>query len=83
MTNAKIEEIYALVEGALQKGQKAVSVHAYPFRMTEEMMDLYEGNEWYDFWVNLKEGYDYFEVEKLPPNIKVENKHYTIHESNE
>jgi len=83
MTNDKIEEIYALVESALQKGQKYVQVHAYPFRMTEEMMDLYEGNEWYDFWVNLKEGYDYFEVEKLPPNIKVENKHYTIHESNE
>ena len=83
MTDEKIEEIYALVEGALKKGQKDVQVHAYPFRMTEKMMDLYEGNEWYDFWVNLKEGYDYFEAEKLPPLIKVENKQYTIHESNE
>lgn len=83
MTDEKIEEIYALVEGALQKGQKYIQVHAYPFRMTEEMMALYSENEWYDFWVNLKEGYDYFEAEKYPANVKVENKQYTIYEANE
>lgn len=80
MTNAKIEEIYALVEGALQKGQKYVQVHAYPFRMTEETMALFSENEWYDFWVNLKEGYDYFEAEKLPPHVKVEDKKYKIYQ---
>ncbi len=80
MTNDKIEEIYALVESALQKGQKYVQVHAYPFRMTEEMMALFSENEWYDFWVNLKEGYDYFEAEKSPPHIKVEDKRYSIYE---
>ena len=83
MTDDKIEEIYALVENALQKGQKYVQVYAYPFRMTEENMALFSDNEWYDFWVNLKEGYDYFEAEKLPPLVKVENKQYTIHEGNE
>jgi len=80
MTDDKIEEIYALVEGALQKGQKYVQVHAYPFRMTEEMMALFSENEWYEFWVNLKEGYDYFEAEKSPPHIKVEDKQYKIYE---
>lgn len=83
MTDDKIEEIYALVESALQKGQKYVQVHAYPFRMTEENMALFSDNEWYDFWMNLKEGYDYFESEKLPPLVKVENKQYTIYEGNE
>ncbi len=83
MTNEKIEEIYDLVESALDKGQKYVQVHAYPFRMTEENMALYSENEWYGFWVNLKEGYDYFEAEKLPPSVKVENKQYTIHEGSE
>ncbi len=83
MTNVKIEEIYELVEEALQKGQKYVQVHAYPFRMTEENMAFYSENEWYDFWVNLKEGYDYFEAEKLPPLVKVENKQYSIDEENE
>ena len=83
MTDEKIEEIYDLVENALNKGQKYIQVHAYPFRMTEENMALFSDNEWYDFWVNLKEGYDYFEAEKLPPLVKVENKQYTIHEGNE
>jgi murein L,D-transpeptidase YafK len=78
MTNKKIEEIYALVETALKQGQKYVGVHAYPFYMTEENMNLYEGNHWYDFWTNLKEGYDYFEAEKRPPTIKVKNKQYQI-----
>lgn len=80
MTDAKIEEIYALVKKALYKGQKYVNVHAYPFRMTSENMNLYEGNYWYDFWVNLKEGYDYFEAEKRVPRIKTVNKRYEIYE---
>lgn len=83
MTDAKIEEIYALVEEAFKKGQKYVQVHIYPFRMTEENMALYSDHKWYDFWVNLKEGYDYFEAEKLPPFVKVKNKLYTVHEGNE
>ena len=83
MTDPMIEEIYDLVASALQKGQKYVQVHAYPFRMTEEMMALFSESEWYDFWVNLKEGYDYFEAEKYPASVKVKNKLYTIHEANE
>jgi murein L,D-transpeptidase YafK len=83
MTDEKIEEIYALVEAALDQGQKYVQVHIYPFRMTEENMVLYDESKWYDFWVNLKEGYDYFESEHLPPYIKVEKKHYSIKEAKE
>ena len=83
MTDEKIEEIYTLVEGALQKSQKYVQVHVFPFRMTDVNMALYSESEWYDFWTELKEGYDYFEAENLPPHIKVENKQYTIHEANE
>ena len=80
MTDEKIEEIYALVESALEHGQTYIDVHAFPFRMTEENMDLYEGNRWYDFWMNLKEGYDYFESEHRPPHIKIEAKRYEIYE---
>lgn len=83
MTDGKIEEIYTLVEGALQKSQKYVQAHIFPFRMTDVNLALYSESEWFDFWVNLKEGYDYFEVEKLPPHIKVEDKQYTIYEANE
>lgn len=73
MTDEKIEEIYMSVEGALQKGQKYVQVHAFPFPMTDTAMALYSDSEWYD----------YFEVEHLPPYIKVANGLYTIHEANE
>ena len=83
MTNVKIEEIYALVEGALKKGQRSVKVHAYPFKMTDENMAAHSENKWFDFWMNLKEGYDYFEAEHVPPTVKVKNKQYTIHEGNE
>ena len=34
MTNAQVDDIYRLVEAALAKGQKAVDMHAFPFRMT-------------------------------------------------
>lgn len=81
MTDEKITEIYTLVESALQQGQEYVQVHAFPFYMTQENMNFYEDTEWYDFWLNLKEGYDYFEAEKLPPHIEVSDKIYTIHET--
>jgi murein L,D-transpeptidase YafK len=81
MTNAKIEEIYKLVEKALKKGQKYVQVHAFPFRMSSQNMSKHERNRWYDFWTELKVGYDYFESEKLTSTITVKNKHYTIHEA--
>ncbi len=82
MTDEKIEEIYALVEEALSNGQREVKVHAYPFKMTDENMAKFTNSKWYDFWVNLKEGYDYFELEKLPAEIKVKGKRYSI-QSNE
>ncbi len=83
MTNVKIEEIYALVKGALKKGQRSVKVHAYPFKMTDENMAAHSENKWLYFWMNLKEGYDYFEAEHLPPTVKVRNKQYIISEGNE
>jgi len=78
MTDNKIEEIYELVEGALDDGQNIVRVHIFPFRMTEEKMQHYQTNEWYDFWSNMKEGYDYFEERGVPPNVEVEKKRYVF-----
>ena len=83
MTDEKIEEIYRLVEEALKKGQRRVQVHIYPFHMSEENMAAYSHYRWYDFWENLKEGYEYFEAEHLPPHIGVKNKRYVIGESEE
>ncbi|HHH37543.1 MAG TPA: murein L,D-transpeptidase, partial [Epsilonproteobacteria bacterium] len=78
MTDEKIEEIYALVEEALENGQKYVRVHIFPFRMTEERMQQYRFSQWYDFWSNLKEGYDYFEENGIPPDVGVKRKKYVF-----
>ncbi len=78
MTDRKIEEIYELVEKALDGGQDIVRVHIFPFRMTEAKMEQYRSNEWYDFWSNMKEGYDYFEEKGLPPNVEVEKMRYVF-----
>ena len=72
MTNPVIEEIYSLALAALGKGkQDALQVHVYPFRMTEERLQAYALNEWYDFWRNLKDVSDSFERTHLPPKITI------------
>lgn len=72
MTDPAIEEIYTLVAAALAGGQDFFRVHAFPFRMTDEKMDtLKEDAKWFDFWANLKEGYDYFEFLHRPPEVTV------------
>ena len=78
MTDEKIEEIYELVERALEKGQKIVRVHIFPFRMSREQMEEYRYHPWYSFWENLKEGYDYFERWHLPPDVRVEKGLYVF-----
>jgi len=78
MTDAKIEEIYGLVEAAHKAGEAYVPVHIFPFRMEDETMDAYSESRWYDFWMELKAGYDYFELEEVPPRVEVEEGHYVI-----
>jgi len=76
MTDEKIEEIYELVEQALEQGEKIVRVHAFPFQMTEANMQRHRGEKWYGFWENLKEGYEWFERYHHPPNVTVKQKKY-------
>ncbi len=72
MTDPAIEEIYTLAAAALDGGQAFFRVHAFPFRMTDEKMDtLKEDAKWFDFWSNLKEGYDYFEFLHRPPDVSL------------
>ncbi len=76
MTDTIIEEIWRVTEAALKEGQDHIPVHAFPFRMTEQNLALVEDNEWKDFWLNLKEGYDAFERTKYPPKVSVCEKRY-------
>jgi len=76
MTDPVIEEIYAVMEKAFDNGQSFIRVHVFPFPMTAENMAKYKTNENYPFWENLKQGWDWFESHKTPPNVNVANKTY-------
>lgn len=81
MTDCSIEQIYTLVDGALKKGQEFVRVHSFPFEMTDENLEKHKDSEHYDFWKNLKQGWDWFEKNRRPPDVGVKNGNYTFSES--
>jgi murein L,D-transpeptidase YafK len=78
MTDAYIEEIYALAREAFNGGQTKFHVHAYPFHMTADNMQRHRDSPWYPFWAKLKEGYDAFEAAGKPPIVKVCSKQYLV-----
>ena len=78
MTDQGIEEIYLIVEAAHSSGQDIVPVHAFPFRMNHDRLMLEQNNEWFEYWQNLKQGYDLFEKDHLPPTVTVSGQRYTF-----
>ena len=78
MTDALIEEIYALARESYIGGQDTIQVHAMPFRMTEANMVRHQSNTWYPFWQTLKQGYDHFELTHVPPPVAVCQKQYMV-----
>ncbi len=78
MTDAKIEEIFTLCAAAHEGGQAFFRIHIFPFRMTSERIRTAAGSKWEEFWINLKEGYDHFEVHKTPPDVSLENGRYVF-----
>jgi murein L,D-transpeptidase YafK len=81
MTDARIEEIYALAREAFAGGQAYFHVHIMPFRMTAANMASHRDSPWYPFWLRLKEGYDSFEATGKPPIVKVCGKQYMVNVS--
>lgn len=71
VTDDLVEEIYLLAEASIAKGHN-VPVHIFPFRMHAQNMYRYQQNQWFDYWANLKQGYDAFEMTKIPPKYSVE-----------
>jgi murein L,D-transpeptidase YafK len=81
MTDESIEEIFAIADASFRNDQKFFRVHIFPFKMNEENIKKQKETEWYGFWNNLKEGYDFFEETKIPPNVEVRNKKYIFETS--
>ncbi len=78
MTDALVEEIYALARDSFRGGQTSFQVNAFPFRMTDEKLGRYRKHEAYPFWTTLKQGYDYFEVNRVPPTVAVCERRYVV-----
>ena len=76
MTDKGIEKIYAEVENGFAGGQSFIRVHIFPFEMTTENLSAKSENPNHDFWTNLKTGWDWFERERIPPNVSVADKTY-------
>lgn len=76
ITDEKIKELYVLCLKSKATGH-APLVHSFPFKMTQENM-LNFGRQVPDpissFWQNIKTGYDWFEQEKIPKKVSVNEK---------
>ena len=71
MTNPVMDEIHNLTASAIDGGQDYVPIHVYPFRMTGENMKANATSPWFNFWANLKQGYDAFEQSHKPFAVNV------------
>lgn len=78
MSDASVEQLYTLVDAALKGGQPFVRVHCFPFRMTDGNLDGHGGSEHADFWRNLREGWDWFETHRRPPEVRVRGGKYVF-----
>ena len=78
MTDPVIEQIYRIMESAFDNGQPFVRVHIFPFPMTGENLNRHRNNTNYDYWVNLKTGWDLFEQNARPPDVEVEQGRYVF-----
>ena len=78
MTDEQIDQIYAVAREAFTGGQQAIQMQSYPFHMTAENMAKYRGDPNIEFWKQLKEGADNFEVAKQDVTVGVCNRHYVF-----
>ena len=79
MTDPVIDEIYPLAVAARKAGQKKISVHIFPARMTFEAMkglrEAYAGDEdALSLWTQLQPGYDCFEATGKLPKYRIDAK---------
>lgn len=75
MTDPLIEEIYLIVEAALQAAP-TVPIHIFPFRLSDERLQREHESPHIDFWQSLRTAHDLFEKHHRVPGITLENARY-------
>ena len=78
MTDYYMDEIFTLADRALASGQQEFQVHIFPFRLNLKNIEAHSTSNWLSFWLNLKEGYDYFETNRQVPIVGVKLKKYVF-----
>ncbi|HTZ67490.1 MAG TPA: murein L,D-transpeptidase family protein [Roseiarcus sp.] len=78
MTDEQVADIYAIARDSFNGGQREIQLQSYPFHMTAENMAKFRLDPNIDFWKNLKEGSDHFEVTKAEPSVLVCGKRYVF-----
>ena len=78
MTDEQVADIYAIARDAFRGGQREIQLQSYPFHMTAENLAKFRLDPNIDFWKELKNGSDHFEVTKQEPPVVVCGKHYVF-----
>ena len=78
MTNREIGEIYTIAREAFAAGQPEIQMQSMPFHMTADNIAKYRLDPNIDFWRELKNGADNFEVTKHEVAVGVCNTHYVF-----
>lgn len=78
MTDTQIAEIYAIARSSLAGGQRSIQMQSFPFKMTAENLAKHRLDPNIDFWKQLKEGSDHFEVTLQEPQVAFCNRRYVF-----
>lgn len=77
LTDDKVEEVYWLAVEAKTAGQRRIPVHIFPARLhpagLQKLRREFRDERLVNFWLNLQEGFDYFEQHRRLPTITVES----------
>ena len=75
LTDDYIKEVYLMAVEAVSNGQSEIEVHIFPFKFNNVLYDNlllnYKNSLIKNFWLNIKDGYNYFEKNRLLPKISV------------
>src|SRR5271166_5564588 len=78
MTDEQVADIYAIARESFAGGQREIQLQSYPFHMTAENMAKFRLDPNIDFWKDLKNGSDHFEVTKAESPVLVCGKRYVF-----
>ena len=78
MTDEQVADIYAIARDLFRGGQREIQLQSYPFHMTAENLAKFRLDPNIDFWKDLKNGSDHFEVVKQEPPVLVCGKRYVF-----